>query len=296
MIVVAVLVGAILAGAYVAYVMIWPEGDPPPSAARPAHANSGVTLVKAEGRVEHNRGKKDWVPVEAGTRIGVTERLRTDVAGSAELDIGGGSTVVVANLSEVVVSSQDETETRLSLQRGRVSAKKRRRGKSILRIEAPGTRASVFSEEGSFTVTTDGLGTLALAATAGNAGLDAADGATLVAAGQQSVAFADGSITETTEIPKSLLLKVGELPKGIRRKRSIVVRGRSEPGAIVQVNGVRARVTRRGRFVAEVPLREGHNPMSVRAEGVAGAREELRLDPIVVDSRAPKSKIDAVWE
>jgi len=34
----------------------------------------------------------------------------------------------------------------------------------------------------------------------------------------------------------------------------------------------------------------------VKAEGVAGTSEELSLEPILVDSRAPKSKVDASWE
>jgi len=109
-----------------------------------------------------------------------------------------------------------------------------------LKIEAPETDATVTSEEGSFTVTTDGLGTLAVAATVGNAKLGKAGKETLVTAGQQSIAFADGFVAESAEIPKSLLLKVGKLPKGVRRKKSILIRGRSEPGAIVMINGVRA--------------------------------------------------------
>jgi len=295
--IVALLVGVVLVGAYVTYVMIWAETEPPlPPLTKVEPEEGSITIVKAEGLVERSRGDSDWVAVRPGQRIALKERLRTNEAGRAELDIGDGSTVVVADRSEVVFSGKSKNETRLRLHRGRVSAKKRRRGKSVLKIEAPETDAAVTSEEGSFTVTTDGLGTLAVATTVGNAKLGKAGKETVITAGQQSIAFADGSVSDTAEIPKSLLLKVGKLPKGVRRKRSIVIRGRSEPGAIVMVNGVRAKVDRRGRFRAKVALREGDNPVSVTAEGIAGINEELSLEPIQVDSRAPKSTVDAAWE
>jgi len=98
--VVALLVGVVLVGAYVTYVMIWAEAEPPPPPLTKVEpAERGITVVKAEGLVERRRGESPWVRVLPGQRIAVQERLRTDEAGSAELDIGDGSTVVIADRS-----------------------------------------------------------------------------------------------------------------------------------------------------------------------------------------------------
>ena len=58
----------------------------------------------------------------------------------------------------------------------------------------------------------------------------------------------------------------------------------------------RSWVDPQGRFRARLSLREGDNPVSVSAESVGGQTEEVALEPIRVDSRAPQSKVDASWE
>ncbi len=298
LIVLLVLLGLLLGGAALTYRWLWHEEEEPTPAPAPPPAalTTGVRLIDARGRVERQAEAGEWLPLGAGETVGVAERVRTDSNSRAELDIGDGSTLVLADRSELEVRKRDARETRFRLRRGRVFAKKQRQGKSLLRIEAPATDAAVTSEEGSFTVTTDGLGTLALATTAGNAKISAGERETAVEAGQQTVAFADGTVNAAAAIPESLLLKVGRLPKGVRRKRAIIIEGTSEPGAAVLVNGVAAQVDRRGRFRARVSLSEGSNELSVVAHGVAGQTREVKLAPITVDSRAPGSKVDARWE
>ena len=66
-------------------------------------------------------------------------------------------------------------------------------------------------------------------------------------------------------------------------------KGVTEAGAIVRVNGVTARVDRRGRFSARVRLKEGANDLIVLSEGVGGKKREMKLDPVTVDTHAPGS-------
>lgn len=293
----AMVVVAMASLAYLVSVRLWHESDDdvPPATSEPAVAR-GVTIVSADGRVERLAESGSWSSVGTGDRVSLAERLRTDVGSQAEIDIGDGSTLVLAARSEVEVRGQNERETRLRLQHGRLFADKKKRGSSILRIEVPESDTTVAAAEGSFTVTTDGLGTLAVATTAGNVTVQTDDQKTLVPAGQQAVAYVGEPTLAATPIPSALLLKVGTLPAGIRRERSLVVDGESEPGAHVAVNGVRARVDRTGRFRAEIALREGSNSVSVVAQGVSGVSNEITLDPVVVDSQAPTTTVQSTWE
>ncbi|MEE8410784.1 MAG: FecR domain-containing protein [Myxococcota bacterium] len=288
----------LLVGTYVAYLHFF--FDSPQTAetlVEPVVADDdhGIKVVRAEGTVERLRGESGWLQVSSGDRIAVADAVRTADDSRAELEVGDGSRIFLENASELLVRRADNKETRFRLRRGRLRANKRRSGKT-LHIEAPDTDATVSSDEGSFTVSTDGLGTLAVATTAGNAKLKTKNAEKTIGEGQQSVALPDGSVTATVPIPKSLLLKIGKLPTGVRRKRNLVLKGRTEVGATVTINGVRAKVDRKGRFRTRVRLREGNNELAVVARGVSGLTREMKLDPIEVDSRAPSSKIDARWE
>lgn len=76
--------------------------------------------------------------------------------------------------------------------------------------------------------------------------------------------------------PPQLMLDVIEL-----KETQLHVRGRTEPGVIVTVNGERIPVQRDGSFNEHVVLKRGATAVSIRATGVNGAVTEQQL-PIIV--------------
>ncbi|MFP2912824.1 hypothetical protein ACLESD_49030, partial [Pyxidicoccus sp. 3LFB2] len=97
-------------------------------------------------------------------------------------------------------------------------------------------------------------------------------------------------------LPGSLLLKVDWPVDRTRRERELLVRGQTEPGSRVEVDGVTITPDAQGHFERKVSLREGRNTVDVRAVGV-GRIEQRDKQDVVVDTTPPPLKTDTqdIW-
>ena len=81
-----------------------------------------------------------------------------------------------------------------------------------------------------------------------------------------------------------------------RRERELLVRGQTDPGSRVEVDGVTITPDAQGHFERKVSLREGRNTVDVRAVGV-GRIEQRDKQDVVVDTTPPPLKTDTqdIW-
>jgi uncharacterized protein YfaP (DUF2135 family) len=107
----------------------------------------------------------------------------------------------------------------------------------------------------------------------------------VVRAGQQSVIRPGHGPSEPIAIPNSLLLKVSLPQKSTVARPKLIVAGQVEPGTTVEIGGKMVKVDAEGQFSHPVTLKEGSNPLSIRARTVgelaAESDHQLRLDTSV---------------
>jgi hypothetical protein len=221
-----------------------------------------VAVVTVVGSVERSGPDGRWTAVAAGDRLELDASLRTGAAAHADLAVGAGSRVVVAERSQLAVREVTATVHRLRLSRGRVAVDHAADGARVLRIEDASGRRVVESRAGRFSVLASGA-TLTVATEAGSATLAAAGAVVDVPAGQHAVAAA-GPPSAAARIPVALLLKVADAARRAGDDLCASVDGRASPGAEVTVDGRPAPVDAEGRFSVVVRRRRGLT--AVRAE------------------------------
>ena len=226
-----------------------------------------------------------WTPAAAGTVLHATERVRTGEGGRARLRLSDGSSVVLEAATETEVAALDRVLSRLRLGAGLVQADIADDPGRLFQLDLDDAGAAARTHGATFTVTSSGPGS--------TAAVTAARGEVTVAARGREVVIRSGEITRVAPgapptapapLPTSLLLKV-EWPDGRLRTHTLILDGRTEPGARVQVEGRHVAVDRDGRYRAEVRLREGTNRLTVRARDVGGLTREEISPPLQVDSQ-----------
>jgi hypothetical protein len=222
--------------------------------------------------------------VRAGDELSLSDTLRTTTGATAVLALGEHSLVEISPESQIQVAEISRNTSRVQLDDGRIHATVTT-DDARLRVTFRGSDAVAESGTGEFSALTDGDGRLAVASRKGEVTLTARDRTVTVAAGQQSVVSPDLPPAAPVEIEPSLFLKVGRPSSLVQREKETVVEGTASPGAIVDVNGVRAIVGSDGRFATRVPLHEGRNGLVVKAMTASGERQTETLPAITVDSK-----------
>jgi hypothetical protein len=154
-----------------------------------------------------------------------------------------------------------------------------------LEVKTAGSDAVARSKGGTFTVSNNGAGTVALATLEGEATLSGQQRTVLVLAGQQSVVLPGQAPSPPAPIPTSLLLKVN-WPD--RPRRQILISGQTDPGSQVLANGESVLPDDQGRFSFPLTLKEGSNPVRVQVRSVGGLRQEEQR-ALKVDTTPPKA-------
>lgn len=96
-------------------------------------------------------------------------------------------------------------------------------------------------------------------------------------------------------MPKSLFLKVADIPKRRTNETTTTVEGTTEPGSVVRVGGRLAQVDERGRFRVKVPLEDGKNRIVVSVLDATGRQKSYLLPEIEVDRERPTIDADMRW-
>ncbi|RJS24895.1 hypothetical protein DRW03_07095 [Corallococcus sp. H22C18031201] len=275
-----------------------PPPPPPPPVARPVEKKP-VQLEVGEltGTVEVRHGGGSWEPARPGVALHPSDAVRTLEGGSVVL-LGNESVEVHLEPStEVSVEELTDSLSRILLGNGMATAMVRPGQRHTFEVRAAGSDAVARTGAGTFTMSNNGAGTVAVGTREGEVTLLGQGKVVIVRAGQQSVIRPGQAPTEPAPVPGSLLLKVDWPAERERRKRELVVTGRTDPGSRVAVEGVFLTPDAEGRFTRKVVLQEGRNTVSVRAVGVGGARQEEKHD-VVVDTTPPAMRPDTqdIWK
>ncbi len=276
-----------------------PEPPPTPVVIPPPPPEKGpaeLKLKEIEGTVEVRRGG-EWREAQVGEALRASDAVRTR-SGSYAVLIGGESVEVrMEPGTEVSVEALTDSISRILLANGMTTARVRLGTGHTLEVLAAGSDAVARTEGGTFAISNDGQGTVAVGTRAGEVSFTGQGKVVIVRPGQQSIVRPGRGPSEPTPIPSSLLLKVDWPARSTVRERQLVVSGRTEPGSRVEVGGHPLSPDAEGRFSHTVPLKEGRNPVRIRSLSVGGARGEESRE-LILDTTPPRGvAVDpGLWE
>ncbi|XXF80761.1 FecR domain-containing protein [Myxococcaceae bacterium GXIMD 01537] len=297
------LILAILPVGWFAYLREPPPPPPvvlaPPAPVVPEEKPRPVDLelseVKGTVEVRHG-GTGPWVPAKPGAALRASDAVRTH-DGSYAVLIGGEAVEVRMDPgTEVSVDELTDSLSRILLGNGMATATVRPGKRHTFEVKAAGTDAVARTGAGTFSMSNDGKGTVAVGTREGEVALLGQGKVVIVRAGQQSIVRAGTAPSEPTPLPSSLLLKVQWPGEPSTRQRKLVVTGEASPGSRLEVAGEVFSPDAEGRFTHTIPLREGRNTVRVSASSVGGVKQEDTRE-IVLDTTPPKAELDPeIWK
>lgn len=262
-----------------------------------------VVVVEVDGKVERRTERGPWQPARVGDSLGRMEIIRTG-EGAAHLQVGERSRLTVRRSSELSVREITEVTHRFRLEQGRLSVDYREDGKRVIQIEGKGGKTVARAKVARFSVLGTGK-TVAVATETGVVDLSSAGSTVKVAEGQQSVVVESKPPAPPSSIPKEVALKVARASDPSSRSFTIL-RGTTQPGNRVLLEGSPVAVDDRGRFSVKVPLKPGTNNIEVTTEDASGRRKRRTFRYFAVSSASPvkdvkvtwgkKHKLDVTWE
>ena len=263
-----------------------PVVEAPPTPTPPKKGPVQLELKEVRGTVEVRRGKGEWRTVGVGEALRPADAVRTR-DGSYAVLIGGEAVEVRMEAgTEVSVEALTDSLSQLLLGNGMTTVRIKPGAGHTFELKATGSDAQARTEGGTFTVSSNGAGTVALATLLGEVSFSGQRKVVIVRAGQQSIIRPGQGPTAPTSIPSSLLLKVNWPARPTVTRRQLVVSGQTEPGSHVDVAGQRVPTDDEGRFSHPLALQEGANSVQVRALSVGGLRQENQR-ALTVDTTPP---------
>jgi len=297
-----VFMGLLLAALPLAYVFIL-DSDPapaPPAASPVALPNpvsaAELRIIQLEGTVEVRRGSGEWAQASSDQVLQPADAVRTGEGSSAVLSAKDAYDVRLESGTDVSVDTLTESISRLMLGRGMATARVHGTARQSFEVRASGTETVARTSSGTFSITHNGQGTVALGTREGSVEFSGRGKAVIVRAGQQSIARDGGAPSDPVPLPASLLTKV-QWPDGEHhRSRTLLIRGTTAPGAWVEVNGKGVQVDAQGAFSQKLQLREGSNEVTVRAKAVGGIVHHEQKK-VRVDTTPPSVGLDSdLWK
>lgn len=248
----------------------WVRRDAAPVVvAAPSPASPSATVIEVEGVLERRLGEDGWAPVAAGERLRAEDTIRTPAAGRAVLAVGDASRIDVTERTELSVREITAAVQRLRLARGRIAIDHQPDGARVLVVESERGDAVARTHGARFSLLSAG-GALSVATETGVVRLESGGARVEVAAGQRSVAVPGAAPSRAAPIPLAVLLRVGAAAAPRDPGLCAVVRGRTEAGSEVLVEGEPVAVAPDGRFEVRVLRRVGMVHARVVTRDVAG--------------------------
>lgn len=242
-----------------------------------------LKLEEIRGTVQVRRGG-EWRTARVGESLRPSDAVRT-LEGSYAVLIGGEAVEVRMEAgTEMSVEDLTDSLSRVLLGNGMTTVRVKPDAGMTLEVMAAGSDAVARTEGGTFTLSNNGAGTVALATLAGEASFSGQHKVVIVRAGQQSIVRPGHGPSDPTPIPTSLLLKVNW---PTRPRRQVVLSGQTDPGARVDVGGRIIPTDEEGRFSHTVSLEEGANAVQVHALSVGGLHQKDER-ALTLDTTPPK--------
>ncbi len=271
-----------------------PVVEAPRPGAPPEKRPLELKLEEIRGTVEVRRGGEQWRAASVGEALHPSDAVRT-LEGSYAVIIGGEAVEVRMEAgAEVSVEVLTHSLSRLLLSTGMTTARVNTGDGQTLEMKATGSDAVARTEGGTFTMSNNGAGTVALATLVGEVAFSGSRKVVIVRAGQQSIVRPGREPTAPTPVPTSLLLKVNW---PARPRRQVVISGQADPGSHVKVGGQVVPTDEEGRFSHAMSLEEGPNSIQVHARSVGGLLQEEKRD-FTLDTTPPSPvKVDpGLWD
>jgi hypothetical protein len=254
------------------------------AAAQPVPA---FEVVETAGTVEAIGGVAPRA-LARGARLFAGESIRTGDDGGAVLRGPSGDELALRERVTLEVTSLSRTLTELTLTRGKLRAAA---APATERFAVSAGSARAVAPGGSrFTIYADARGAAYVASESGPVQVAAGGGEVVLESRRQTVIEPGAPPRDPFPVPDEVFVSV-DWPEREQRGARAMVRGVTEPGTTVMVNGVPTPVAADGSFAAPVTLREGRNPIEVRAEDVAGRERTLR-DAVNARTAGPPLEAD----
>lgn len=272
-----------------------------PDASMVIDAGARITEVKLgeiTGTVQLRKGAGgQWQDAKTGDVLEPNDGVRTSDGSYAVLVGGETWQVKMEPGTEVGIGELRESITRLLLENGMARASVKGGGRHVFEVRASNSDAVATTDGGVFTIANNGQGTVALGAESGEVAFAGGGRVVIVRAGQQSIVKPGQPVSDPVTIPSSLLLKVALPPPNTTvNKQKLTLKGNVEPGASLEVQGRIVRVDASGKFEAPVTLKEGKNPLLIRARGVGGV-EAKSEGSVELDTTVKPTTIDKnLWK
>jgi hypothetical protein len=282
------------AGVLLAYWLLFGRGPVanmgPPAPAREELKGAQVEVRRATGEAWLTRAGSPRIRLVVGAVLQAADVIETSDGSAIELGAGDSYQVFLDGAARFGVKEIAAELSRFRLDEGLAEAKVRSDAGRVVVIESSDD-ASVRTGGGRVAVAAGG-GRVAVGVTEGEAQLGSGGQIVAVRSGQYSIAERGKAPSAAVALPRSLLLKVDWPSERETNRRRITVRGHASPGALVSVGGERVKVGRDGVFTHILFLREGQQTIEAVARDVAGRRETVRSQPVVLDTRAPDTEFD----
>jgi hypothetical protein len=290
------LLGLIVCALPVGYVLLLDRSDatsvaPPPPTAQADELRIG----QVEGSVQIRRAGSEWTPASKDQVLRTSDAVRTSDGSIAVLVAGESYQVKMEAGTEVSVEQLTSSISRLLLQSGMASAKVSGKSRHTFEVKAAGSDATARTQQGSFAISNNGAGTVAVGTREGEVEFLGMGKAVIVRAGQESIVRPGQAPSDPTPIPNSLMLKVQWPAAAELNKRRLILAGQADPGAVVEVQGKAVKVDATGHFTLPMQLSEGRNGVEVKTRAVGGLTREEKHD-VYVDTTPPRVGVDPdIW-
>lgn len=275
------------------------DAGPPPA---PPKAIPTVTIAKVEGTADgtvevRRQGKEDWQKVAVGAVLAEDDAIRTPPGATVELE-AGGNTVTLLPGTDVKVAELTTDLTRYLLGSGLLAGDAPAAAGRTLQVDVDGTDVAVKTADGRFRMSSNGAGTVAVAAQDGDVRVSAKGKEVVLKKGERSLVMAGGAPSDPAPLATSLLLKVAWPKQRETNKRVVTLTGRTEAGALVFALGRPVKVAADGSFTEKLTLPEGETQLRVAAVDVSGNDQREAGPKVFVDSKGASSrfKTDDLWQ
>lgn len=291
-------VGLILLALPIGYLVLL-GSEPPapapvvaPAPAPPEKKPLQIQLRDVQGTVEIRRGDGDWTAAKGGELMSRSDGVRTGERSSAVLLGGDVYQVKMESNTEVAIADLSDSISRLLLEGGMATAQVNGEARHQFEVRAAGSDAVARTQSGTFSISNNRAGTVAVGTHQGEVEFLGSGKVVIVRAGQQSIVRPGQGPSDPVPIPSSLLLKVN-LPGHLTvNRRKVVLAGRAEPGAVVEIGGRAAPVGADGTFKQTLEFPDGKHELEVRARSVGKLEAESR-HRLEVDTRVNQFSIES---
>ncbi len=252
-----------------------------------------LKLSEVTGKVTVKRGDGGWVEAKPGDPLSESDQVRTEDGSYAVLAGGEYWEVKMEPGTEVQVGELSDSISKILLGSGMARAKVKA-GKHTFEVRSSKSDAVASTTNGTFTVSNDGNGTVAVGTQEGEVQFAGKGKVVIVRAGEQSIAKANEEPSAPKAIPNSLLLKVALPARQLTNKPRMQVAGITEPGTWVEIAGHTVIADKAGKFKFPLLLTEGNNAVEIKARGVGGKEADSK-HAIEVDTTVKKTSVKMDW-